>query len=335
MKSLVFGVDIGNKCPKIRGGFGSIVFQSGLVREKETENLLDKKDMDVVKIKTYEGEEYYIGNDIMKMGEFIPTNTGEGRYKNKYFKILAEGSIAYAIKLSVEDPSKEKFKVKIVTGLPSREKSAKNIEEELINALKGNHIVEVDGVEITFDVEVLKVVAQPLGTLFREILGNKRTDLAEKYVGIIDNGGGTTDIDGIKGLTVIDSDRDTFNIGSYEVHQRLADYINKENIYANANASKVEEQFDNDIYKISDRALVDIVQAKIVIIKDLSEELVNKISVRWQNLTKFDIILQTGGSSSIYGEEIKKLVEDIEIGDNPQTANAEGFYLLALFLLEQ
>lgn len=338
MANLVLGVDSGNKSLKIWGEFGSLVYSSGLVKVREIEGLLGKKDIDVITIKSMKFDEenkYYIGKDVLKMGDIIVTNIGEGRYKNKYFKIFVEGAIANAIKLSVEHPSEEKHKVKIVTGLPSREKSAKSIEEELIKALEGNHIVEVDGIEITFDVEVLKVVAQPLGTLFREILGNKRTELTEKYVGIIDCGGGTTDIDGIRELTVVDSDRDTFPIGSYEVHQRLADFINKENIYANANASKVEEQFNSNSYRISDRASVDISKVKEEITRGLSEELINKIAVRWQNLTKFDIILLTGGSSSIYGEGTKELIEDIEIVDNSQLANAEGFYLYALFLLEQ
>lgn len=331
---LIFGLDLGNGYVKIAGEDLNLVFPSGLVRVKETEKLMNGKNFDVFKVKTIKDEEneYFLGNDVEKMGDFIATNIGEGRYKDKYFKIIGESAIAYAIKCSVDNPSKEKHNVYIVAGLPSREKSAK-VDEELKKALQGNHIVEIDGVEIAFEVKILKIIAQPLGTLFNYIL-NGNLELNEKYVGIIDCGTGTTDIDGIKELTVVDSDRDTFSIGSYEVYQRISDYVNKENVYANSTFKKIEEQFEKDVYRISDRALVDIADIKEQTVKNLSEDLINKISIRWQNLTKFDKIFLTGGSSSIFGEEIKKLIEDVVIVPNPQIANAQGFYKYAKFLCD-
>lgn len=347
MGNLVIGLDVGNGFIKATGENFNYVFPSGLVRarEKEKFSFNENRDLNIFKIKSLKNdseEEYLLGENIGKLGDdIITTNVGEGRYSDKYYKLICEGVIAYIIKNHIPNAEKDKHTVKIVIGLPSREKVAKNLEEELIRAFEGNHIVAVDNLELTFEVKVLKVVAQPLGTLFNCILEKDKngefpnTSLTKQYIGIIDTGTGTTDIDGINQLTVVDSDRDTFNIGSYTITQELSDFINKENPYANSTFNKVEEQFNEENYKISERAFVRIKEEKEKVIKEKAEELANKILVRWQNTTKFDKIYLTGGSANIFAKYIRNIIKDVEIVKNPQLANAKGFYKYAILLLEQ
>lgn len=323
------GVDIGNGYIKIATEKGSISIPSVLGRLEGDDELGIAAKHNIFKIESKTFKEIYsMGQDILKIcaSSNLMTNTGEGRYTDRGFMIAIEGAIAYA--LSKHCSNENIFTIKVVTGVPSKEKNTA-LEKELIKAIEGLHSVRIDNKEIVYEASVIKVHAQPLGTLFYKFINaSNQYPYDQKYIGIIDCGYGTIDIDGIKELRTVASDRDTFNdVAAFTIYTKLADYLNSVNPYAQANARSVELQFSNDIYKISDRASVDIREAKESILNEISKLLVNKLQSRWQNFTKFDNIILTGGSAYLFKRQLSEKLGDIEIVDNPQMANTIGFYL--------
>lgn len=341
MSELVLGVDFGNGYAKIVGNGLQIVIPTGLGESIYADELGElSKELDVFEVESVknENQKYYIGEDVGEVGKYISTNIGEGRYKNKNYKNFVESVLALALyKSDIENLEEEKHKLKVVTGVPSREKGT-ILEEELKQAVEGNHIVKINGEEITFTVEVLKILAQPLGTIFSYLLendgNNSYIELKNEYVGVIDIGTGTTDIDGIEELKVVEGDRDTFDIGSYHIYQKIADAINCKNPYAKATFISVEKQFLNEEYKVSKRVYVPMKDIKETVINESIEDLLTKIQTRWQGFQKFDRIFLTGGTSNIVVKQVCKTIEGITFVENNQIANANGFYNYAKLLLK-
>lgn len=317
---IILGVDLGNGYIKISTEKGNIIIPSVLGRLEKDELSIGNK-LDVFKV----GDKFVMGKDVLKLPTIV-TNTGEGRYIDENYKTALEGAIAYTLLHFYG--SDELYNVKIITGVPSKEKGTV-LEEHLKKAIAGIHNVSINNKNITFKAEVLKIHAQPLGTLFYKFLNESNLyPYDEKYIAIVDCGYGTIDIDCIKQLRTVQADRDTFNdVAVYSIYSKIADYINSINPYALATARSVEMQFDNDIYRISDRASVDIVDIKEKIIDETSTLLLNKLQSRWQNITKFDKIILAGGSSKVYKKYLQAKLGDIEVVDSPQIANAIGFYL--------
>ena len=339
MSEVLLGVDFGNGYTKIAGENLEFVIPTGLginTFANELGELSDELNVSEVESVKFEGEKYFIGEDVGKVGRYISTNVGEGRYKNKHYRIFAESVLALALlKNNIENLEKEKHGIKIVTGVPSREKGT-ILEKELRLAVEGNHIVKINGKEITFEVKVLKVLAQPLGTVFSYLLensgNNPYVELKNEYVGVIDIGTGTTDIDGIKKLKVVEGDRDTFDIGSYNIYREIADEINNRNPYAKATFISVEEQFLSNEYKVSKRVFVPMEDIKEMVLKENVEKLLTDIQTRWQGFQKFDRIFLTGGTSNILAKPFNENIEGITFVNNNQIANAKGFYNYAKLL---
>ncbi|WP_167577497.1 plasmid segregation protein ParM domain-containing protein [Ammoniphilus sp. YIM 78166] len=335
-KLIIMGIDHGNGYFK---GFSNdskgIVLPSGFLT-KESVTREDSTGVGDIKYNEFEsslfsGERYVWGNDINKAkGRFLSTYTNEDRYTQKQFKLLSQFGLA-----SLITAKKGVFDVLLVTGCPSREKGTKR-EQELIKVFKGKHTVQMNNGQKTIHVRECKVLPQPLGTvldLYIDKNGNVESEeMATSYIGIIDIGSGTTDCDGIESLKAMPEDRHTIPVGVYEIYQRLADYINSQNIDAYATARSVELQFDKDEYQASKRLAVPIKEAKERIVRETAEYLINQLQLRWKNRSKFDIVLLTGGGAQLMQPWFKDFIKDIRVIQDYQIANARGFLKFGLLL---
>ena len=263
------------------------------------------------------------------------TNGKEGRYKQKPYLLLSEFIMAHLVKGSSDTnlfPD-----VTVVTGCPTREKGHA-VEQDLIKAFEGAHVVSIDGQDKIITVKEVFVMPQPLGTILGLYLDDEGyvadESYEKKYVGVIDIGGGTVDIDGVKGLKRQKDDMDTFGPGVIDTYQRIANFIVEADPYSGATRSKVEQQLaaGAEGYKISERSTIDIKGIKERVFRELSENLVNQVQSRWSTFTRFDEIILTGGGAAIpeIAEAFRTLDKDIKIIENSQFANAKGFYKYGL-----
>ncbi|QYY44717.1 plasmid segregation protein ParM domain-containing protein (plasmid) [Aneurinibacillus thermoaerophilus] len=327
--SIILGIDHGNGSVKGKSAVKEITLPSIIARPDsfgEAELAGTKK----LRLASFEstkhaGEVYMWGKDIRESNDQLATYGSENRYGDKHYQLLSEFAAASLL------PNGKTFEdVVVVTGCPSRERNNPELVQQLENVFKGIHGITIDSIKKMFDVSEVYVLPQPMGTIMSLYLDDAGyvvdEDYETKYVGVIDIGSGTTDIDGIKALRRQNDDIDSIPMGMMDAYKKIADYINLKNSNALATAQKVEQQITSDSFKISDRASVDIAEKKQQVFQELAESLINKIKQRWSNRTKFDRLLLTGGGAVLLGDYFKSLAEDIIVVPDAQFANARGFY---------
>ncbi|GCL74040.1 Alp7A family actin-like protein [Paenibacillus naphthalenovorans] len=278
----------------------------------------------------YEGEQYMWGQEVnATKGKFLSTYTSEDRYAQKYYKLLSQFGLASLIN---EEGS---FDVFLVTGCPSREKGTKR-EQELARVFKGKHNILMNGQQKIIHVKECKILPQPLGSILDLYIDEEglidRKEIATSYIGIVDIGSGTTDIDGIDSLRAIPEDRHTIPVGVHEIYQRLADYINAQSPDAFATPKSVEMQFDRSIYQASKRLTIPIQDMKEKIVRETAEYIINELQIRWRNRSKFDMVILTGGGVKVLHPWFKDFIKDITVIEDYQLSNARGFWKFGLLL---
>lgn len=290
-----------------------------------------------LKVKTYtsnkfEKEQYVWGEDVVEASMVIPTYTTENRYAQKSYRLLSE----FALASLVSDKKKTFDNVLVVTGCPSREKGTR-METELEEVFNGGHVVTVNGATKIIEVSSVIVLPQPLGTVLSLYLDEEGyvddESYEEDYVGVIDIGGGTTDLDGIKGLKRQKEDTDTIPYAMFKVYEEISDYINDQNPEAGATVQSVEKQVlkGSDSYVISKRSSVDIKAVKEDALRKYADLIIPRISTRWNNRAKFDKLLLTGGGAEVMAPYFKAWEKDIIVVKDSQIANAKGFFRYGKF----
>ncbi|UED72096.1 plasmid segregation protein ParM [Brevibacillus sp. HD3.3A] len=289
------------------------------------------------KVKTYtsnkyEKEQYVWGEDVTEASMLIPTYTTDNRYAQKSYRLLSE----FALASLVSDKKKTFDNVLVVTGCPSKEKGTR-LETELEEIFSGGHVVTVNGATKIIEVSNVIVLPQPLGTVLSLYLDEEGyvedESYEEDYVGVIDIGGGTTDLDGIKGLKRQKEDTETIPYAMYKVFEEICDYIIGQHPESGATVQSVEKQIltGSDSYVISKRSSIDIKAVKEDVLRKYADRIIPRISSRWNNRAKFDKLLLTGGGAEIMAPYFKAWENDIIVVKDSQIANAKGFFRYGKF----
>lgn len=325
--TILIGLDHGNGWVKAKTIDNQIVLPSAIARKDamgESLTSSSKLQVDEYESNTAKGEAFVWGKDIYKAKSVLSTYGFQDRYKQKYYRLLNEFALAAVLgEGNVFDD------VWVITGVPSEEKGTE-LENDLKEALKGTHLVKVNGEEKIIRVEKVIILPQPVGSvmsLYLDIEGFVLDDSYEESIGVIDIGTGTTDLDHIFELRRQKDDELSIPLGVYNVYEKIAEKIRKEKPNSKATAQKVEEQFKSDFYEVSKRAeKINIKEMKEVALIQIAEDIQNQIIQRWKTWDRFDKIIITGGGASSIGEKLKELIPDVEVLKNSQFANAEGFY---------
>jgi plasmid segregation protein ParM len=333
----VIGLDHGNGWVKIRTENKNIVLPSFLGRKEEVGDSVTNNgnslNVKQYEIPTVKGSAFVWGEDVTKLKHVIATYGVQNRYNNDTYQALSKFALAEAL------PDGDMFdNVLVVTGVPSIEVGSEK-ERQLRDVFEGVHIVRVNGRDKIIKVTRVVVISQPLGAVLSRYLDDEGYVADDKYesdsVAIIDIGTGTTDLDHIKALRRISADCHSIPVGMFDVYKRIAAWVNRQNPNANATPQEVERQFENNYYEVSKRVRYDIEEIKEVAIKEVAAEIVTAISQHWKSYDVFDEILITGGGANVLGKALEKMIPGAVILDNPQTANAEGFFKYGQYLKEE
>jgi len=337
----ILAIDHGNGHVKACSDDKFILLPSCYSRPEEfgVDMIAPKLDLQVFEFKSdlYPGELYYWGRDVNKAGKIIATYGGEGRYVSKPYRLLSE----FCMALLLPDEEQTFDDVHVITGCPSMSKGT-DLEKEIQEVFQGRHMVTVNGRTKVINVTQVTVLPQPLGTIFSLYFNDEgrvvNRRLEQDYVGIIDIGSGTTDLDGVKELKRQWDDTATIPIGMFDAYKKIANYINRTSPNANATPQSVEQhllnpEIDINTYKISNRARpVDISACRHEVFRELAEDILNRIQQMWANRLKFDAIYLTGGGAKPLSRYFLEWERDIQILEDSQQANALGFYRYGLSL---
>lgn len=283
--------------------------------------------------KEIDKELFVWGADIYKSQNPLDSYTTEKRYQRSVYKLLCNFMLA--------ELSEDENEIIVVTGVPSKEKGT-TYEEDLKHVFRGTHVVSVDGYEKIIKVKEVLVLPQPVGTIIYLYLDDdgkvRDPKIAEEYIGVIDIGSGTTDLDGVQDLQIVEGDRATIQNGVHDVYGKISDWINHNYPEANSTAKKVEQQLNikeiDDSYQVSKRQSIDITEIKKEAFQQFAEDITNAIELNWRRRSKFDRILLSGGGAAIkeISDFFKQWEQDIEIVEDNQVANVIGFYRFGVLM---
>ena len=283
------------------------------------------------------------GNDVSKASRVISSSKKENRYSSEGFRLLTDFSLGELT------GGQSNVDVIVVTGCPSDEINHTSKLKDLKESFQGSHLVviEEDANQNTVVVNVKEVhiYEQPLGTLFYLYLDDEgfvRDDSYESStVGIIDIGSGTTDGSIINEMNVADKYTTTLPRGMFSIYDELAGFINDKIEKTDfIKREVVEEHFRKSTsdkerkYFFVSKIIgsVDIEEKTHELFKELSDEIKNHFFEKWNDLRIDEILITGGGATSILKDYILKWGTPVTFVDEPQKANAEGFYRFAKYL---
>lgn len=337
----IFSLDLGNLQTKIKSSKTEKVLPSRFLDYDDLGDQSTSLFNSKLRVNKYETNfdsmfEYAWGEDLYQAhskGDFIDTIHFEDRYNTNEFKLLSSFAVGELGK-DFEEAKKGILEVIIITGVPTNdfnESSVKNI----MNVLKGDHNVTINDDSLNIRVKEVKVLPQPVGTIYNEMLDNEgyleKENYLEEQITIVDIGGGTVLIDTLMNMNLSDTGRAQKETGAYKVYEMVTNSCLKDNIHGitSSNVEKIMRQNDNDKYyfKPNKNESYDISKhVKKAKIK-YTRELINTINTTLKGTSKIDTFLFTGGGANLINhEEILNAYKHAIFVEDSETANVNGFY---------
>lgn len=341
---LAFGFDIGNGFVKARNSKRLVVAPSTIAKKesvgKSSIASMSEEYDNAEGYQTYvsnldEGTEYAWGEGIktaVDAEDLIATYTHNNRYSQKRFKLLCSFLLA---ELSSDFKEKDLNDVTVVTGLPSAEVGSKEAEE-FKKFLQQKHLISRNGKQLVINVTEVRILEQPLGTLLNKYMnasGQIHKVLLTSTITVIDFGAGTTIMDTFKNLKRIEDKSDTFYEGQNDIHKRIAKQVEKQYGVKGVGMHHIEKAFYNDtlVATLSERKKYSFEDIAVKVIKVFNDKMISDIDSVLTNRNSTDLFVATGGGVNIVGDDFKKEFneETLEIVEDSQEANANGYYNLA------
>jgi len=345
----VFSIDLGNMQTKIKSSKVQKVLPSSFLDYEDlgdqSISLFDNK----LKVSEYKVNfepdfTYAWGEDLYQAhskGDFIDTIQFENRYTTDEFKLLASFAIGELAK-DFEEAKKGILEIIIVTGVPTddfNETSAK----EIINVLEGDHNITVDGNSLNVRVKEVKVLPQPVGTVYDEVLDNEgyleNENYLNEHVTVIDVGGGTILIDTIINMNLSGSDRAQKEGGAYKIFENIVHKCAQNNITISVSDLEqiLRDQEETYVFKPNKNESYNITEQVRKEIRKYTKALINTINTTLKSTSKIDTLFFTGGGSNlIQQKEIENKFPHAIFVTDSETANVNGFFKYGLAsLLEE
>lgn len=220
----------------------------------------------------------------------------------------------------------------IVTGLPVVYYSDK---EKLVDIMSKPTTVKLHnhpGVTIKILPKSVRVIPQPFGTVLNEALDDngqiRNSDMVSSMVGVIDIGGKTTNILGVKQLSDKTSKTTSVNIGGWDIVRAVSERL--------ASTYPDLTLIDSAVMvAMADGVLHYYGETKDIsgIVEDCSAPIIDGIRAEvgklWNRGAEFDSILITGGGSRFVGKRLCEIFPQARMIDEPNMSNVSGYYKLA------
>lgn len=318
------GIDVGYGFVKSTDGEREFVFPSvvGLGQELRYRSELSVRNrpLDNLAI-TIDGKDFFIGDLAIRQSEFASRSLDPNRAEDRNVKVLMLAGLSLYTQWENET-------FNVVTGLPTSYLAA--YRDAWVNNLRGSHVVKFRSngqeKEKTITIEKLRIVPQPLGTLYDRALNPtgaiQDEDLASLSVGVVDIGFKTTDFAVADQLEFIDHLGGSTPIGLSNAYGLIADRLRQE--------FKIDKE-QHELDRIVERGEVriagkvyDISRTKREVFERIAHKIITDLDSLW-DYRNLDVIFFSGGGAQALAEWLLPEFRNALLADSPQVANARGF----------
>lgn len=346
----ILSLDLGNLQTKIKSSKAEKVLPSRFLDyddlgDASTSIFENKYDVNQYEAKFDDLFTYAWGVDLYKLhskGNYIETINFEDRYSTNEFKLLSTFAIG---ELAKDFPEAKKgiLDAVVVTGVPTDDFNKESVKS-IMRVLKGDHNVTINGESLNVRVSEVKVLPQPIGTVYNEILDTKgyvkdeKEDLLEEQITTIDIGGGTILIDTLLNMNLSNEGRLQQETGAHKIYNSITQSAIKDGIHgiSNSTVEKILRSPEDGkyYYKPSKNESFDITRIVEKAKVKYTRELINTINSTLKGTSKIDTLLFTGGGANLINhDDITKSFKHAIFVDNSEVANVNGYYKFGLATL--
>jgi plasmid segregation protein ParM len=315
----ILGIDIGFGFTKATSGKQSLVFKSVLGEATEIQfrdemiapTVVDDKHLQI----EVDGKSYFVGDLAERQSNVRYFTLDQAQFIGKFAKVFALAAASQMVKGFVP--------VNLVTGLPIG--YYQQYKDELAKLLVGEHkitLVDANGKkeEKTISINKVRVVPQPFGSLFNQMLndlgemGDKR--LVKDKIGIIDVGFRTSDYTISDKMRYSERGSRTTDSGIARAFTVIASKL-RENSGVNIELYRLYEAIDKGSIKIRGK-VYDIKSLTDQVFSQLATSIANEVDRLWVDDWDIDSMVITGGGGAVLAKYLKPLLNGEIMATDPE-----------------
>ncbi len=276
----------------------------------------------------YENNRYYIGSAAARQG-IAQSTIDKERAVSTEGKLLSLAAMGILSEEAIEH-------VNLVAGLPVSHYSG--LKSRYFTAMKQTHrfnLLKLTGElekQQVVNVVNLKIIPQPLGTLFDVLLGIggdvEKAEIASENVGVIDIGYHTADLARADSLEFIDRKSASYPLGLFGAYCELSESINQE-FGVEAAPESLEDVMETGYISIGGGS-VDVKHLTSRALQAAAIQIASKVKSLWPDRWQLNrIIITGGGGATLYNQLLANLDEPAELAEKAIYANVRGYLKLA------
>ncbi len=326
----VIGIDIGFGFTKIISGSNYLMFKSVIgdaVDVQFKNQFVSAQDQESFFQVDLNGHSYFVGSIAEQQSNTRHFTLDHERFVTKFAQPLALAALARIA--SDGDP------IKIVTGLPIHYlQKHKKVMRKL---LWGRHTLlctdqNESEREVILDVEDVRVVPQPFGSVFSLLLndhgGSADTRFLKEKVGIIDIGFCTSDYTISDRTHYIERGSATSELGIAKAFRRIADEL-KDKCKVDIELFRLYDAVHDGSIRIFGES-IDITELTNDTFQALAADIANEIQELWADEWDLDSVLITGGGGAVLAPYLESLlageINTISGNDDARLNNVLGYW---------
>ena len=284
----------------------------------------EKKDLKEKLCVEFEGKRLFIGDIAYKQSSPRVTMSSD-RFTSQEGLALMGSALVLLSNDQYEN-------VKLFTGLPVNDFSV--LKDSYKNSLQGVHhikLLKTDGSVdklYTFNIEDVKVLPQPVGTIFDAVLGYGGQVLSDKLanstLAVLDIGKYTVDLALTDNLDFVDKSSVSYSdIGLFDAYKDLS-------LGLKANGFDIPAD-SLEPYIRNGKTLNGLSELKDEVFTLQAEKIISRVHNIWSDMWNIDRIFITGGGALVLGEHLIKNLdpEKVTICEKPTLTNVRGYFKFA------
>ncbi len=326
----VVAIDIGFGFTKASNGQRTLITKSILGEATDIqfrESLIGDAAKDSYMHIELDGKAYFVGELAERQSNVRSFTLDQNQFIASFVKTLALATLAQLVERNVP--------VNLVTGLPIS--YYHRYKDEMKELLAGRHNVTLIGydgkrTETVVAINKVRVVPQPFGTLFNEML-NDMGDVQDlrfvrEKIGVIDIGFRTADYTIADKMRYSERGSQTTESGMAKAFSIIANKL-QETSSVNIEVYRLYEAVDRGFIKIRGKR-IDLKEMVDHVFGQLASSIATEVDRLWADDWDIDQIIITGGGGKSLAPYLKPLlngeIQSMDPGEETRLFNAKGYW---------